>query len=194
MWEAAWPDIFIRCNVLCLRSWNISRHCRSFHAAAWAALSADLHAHEHAIWQQHPAGKHARWLATVMEASPSTHFRIPCRRSSPRRTIFLSPILSFSGRRLAASMESKDPARSAILRARFSWLRPRGLRPSIPLPACGSSHRNLLHEAVVLPERAGAAPRAREHSKRGLTRLSIAPKRASDSLAWPRPVTPSRSL
>ena len=141
-----------------------------------------------------PAGKHARWLATVMEASPSTHFRIPCRRSSPRRTIFLSPILSFSGRRLAASMESKDPARSAILRARFSWLRPRGLRPSIPLPACGSSHRNLLHEAVVLPERAGAAPRAREHSKRGLTRLSIAPKRASDSLAWPRPVTPSRSL
>jgi len=23
MWEAAWPDIFIRCNILCLRSWNI---------------------------------------------------------------------------------------------------------------------------------------------------------------------------
>jgi ABC-2 type transport system permease protein len=41
-------------------------------AATRAALHVGLYSHEHALRQQHSARPH--WLATVMQASPSTHF------------------------------------------------------------------------------------------------------------------------
>ena len=60
--------------VLRLRHRHIPRHRRALDAAARLAVHAGLPADEHAVRQQHAAGKHAALAATAMQASPSTHF------------------------------------------------------------------------------------------------------------------------
>ena len=61
-------------SVLRLRHRHIPRHGRALHAAARLAVHAGLFADEHALRQQHAAGKHAALAGDRMQASPSTHF------------------------------------------------------------------------------------------------------------------------